>query len=204
MLKQGGFRGKVPMAGDRSGKADSDGRQGESNVQRQADVSQEDDSAFAVTKAKHEADMHRQIAKLRNKGMKHRNRASKFLLKARKADSRAAVMLHKANQLKQEGGAIMEQAKTKAKAAEELKNGLSTSQQNGKKVDSDIQRARLDHEEAKLEKQGNNYLAKAASLTEKATKLKQKSVTYLQKQRRHEMDSAHYLKRAEDIDRSKG
>ncbi len=188
---------------DQAGKPGSGEKQGDSYALKITQVNPEDDSAYAVSKAKHEADMHRQIAKLRNKGMKHRNRASRFLLKARKADSRAAVMLHKANQLKQEAAAIMEQAKAKAKAALDLKNNYSSGQQNGKGVDSEVQRTRLDHEEAKLEKQGNNYLAKAASLTEKATRLKQKSIVYLQKQRQHEIDSAHYLKRAEDIGGSK-
>ncbi len=197
------MRVKVKMAEERAGSTGPNEKQGESYALKMTDVSPEDDSAYAVSKAKHEADMHRQIAKLKNKGMKHRNKASRYLLKARKADSRAAVMLHKANQLKQEAAAIMDQAKAKAKAAQDLKNNFSSGQLNGKMVDSEVQRTRLDHEEAKLEKQGNNYLAKAASLTEKATKLKQKSVVYLQKQRQHEIDSSHYLKRADDIERSK-
>ncbi|MBX8631393.1 MAG: hypothetical protein KIY12_00570 [Thermoplasmata archaeon] len=168
------------------------------------DKKEGDEAIYAMAQAKHDADIHRQIAKLRSKGMKHRNKASKFLLKSKKAEKRAAVMLQKANQLRNEAAAILEQAKTKGRAAADMKNGTQP-QPNGQNNNDDreIRIARLEHDEARLQKQANSYLAKAASLTEKATRLKQKSISYLQKQRSHEVDSSHYMKRAEDIERSR-
>ena len=174
-----------------------------------AEYTDQDNNIYDMARAKHNADIHRQVAKLRSKGMRHRNKASKFLLKSKKAEKRAAAMLHKANQLRQEATAIQEQAKTKGKSAADLRNSPagSNSQSAAGSVsnadDRDMKITRLEHEEAKLQKQANNYLAKAASLTEKATRLKQKSIAYLQKQRTHEVNSAHYMKRAEDLDKSK-
>jgi ribonuclease D len=196
------------MSGNQTGSDGDANRDTAAGNAPPAEYSEQDSNIYDMARAKHNADIHRQVAKLRSKGMRHRNRASKFLLKSKKAEKRAAAMLHKATQLRQEATAIQEQAKTKGKAAADIRNspagsnGQATTKPMSKSDDREMKITRLEHEEAKLQKQANSYLSKAASLTEKATRLKQKSIVYLQKQRTHEVNSAHYMKRAEDLERS--
>lgn len=159
------------------------------------------DSTDALSRAKHNADVGRQTAKLRKLGMRHRAKASTFLVKVKKSEEKAATLLHKANQLKQESMVILDQAKNKGKSASELRKKLDTVDTDSQGSDAGVQMSRLEHEEAVLTRQANQMQARAAALNDKATSVKRRSIYYMQRQRSHEVESEHYLKRAEDLER---
>lgn len=160
-----------------------------------------DEDMYALSKARHNADVTKQIAKLRKQGLRHRAKASGYLVKAKKSEERAATLLHKANQMKQESNAILEQAKNKGKSAVDYQKKLDTSNPDAQGSDAEMQMSRLEHEEARLTRQANQMQARAAAMTERATRIKRRSVDFMQKQRSHEIESAQYLKRAEEMDK---
>ena len=162
-----------------------------------------EDGMYALSKARHTAEVSKQIAKLRKKGLRHRAKASGYLVKAKKSDEKAATLLHKANKLRQESSVILEKAKTKGKGAVEFQKKLDTTNTASQGSDTEMQMSKLEHEEAKLTRQANQMQARAASMAERASKMKRKSVDFMQKQRAHEIESAQYLKRAEELDKTK-
>lgn len=162
-----------------------------------------EDGMYALSKARHTAEVTKQIAKLRRKGLRHRAKASGYLVKAKKSDEKAATLLHKANKLRQESTALLDKAKTKGKSAVEFQKKLDTTNNTTQGSDTEMQMSKLEHEEAKLTRQANQMQARAASMAERASKMKRKSVDFMQKQRAHEIESAQYLKRAEELDRTK-
>lgn len=163
-----------------------------------------DDGMLALSRARHTADERKIIARLRKQGMRHRAKASGYLVKAKRIDEKAATLMHKANQLKQESLAILDQAKNKGKAATEFQKKLDVSGSNSQGSDAEMQMSRLEHEEARLTRQSNQLQARAAAMTERASRMKRRSVDFMQKQRSHEIESAQYLKRAEEMDKRRG
>ncbi len=162
-----------------------------------------EDGMYALSKARHTAEVSKQIAKLRKKGLRHRAKASGYLVKAKKSDEKAATLLHKANKLRQESASILEKAKTKGKGAVEFQKKLDSTNAASQGSDTEMQMSKLEHEEAKLTRQANQMQARAASMAERASKMKRKSVDFMQKQRAHEIESACGVKMAEQLDRMK-
>lgn len=156
-----------------------------------------------LSRVKHNAEVRKQIEKLRTRGLRHRAKASGYLVKAKKAEAKAASLMHKANRMKQESAAILEKAREKAKAAVEYQKRIDASAPMTQNSDAEMQMSRLEHDEARLTRQANQLEVRAAGTSERASKMKRRSVEFMQKQRTHEVESGQYLKKAEDLDKLK-